>query len=313
MTQLTTRRRMKLGLFPQTDLVPGNGPIRGFQEMRTVAQAAEQIGFDSLWIADHLLIQYPNQEVQGCWESFTFLGGLAAVTRRLQLGSLVACTSFRSPALLAKMAENLDEMSQGRFILGLGAGWHEPEYLAFGFPFDHLVDRFEEAVQIIAPLLRTGQVDVAGTYSQAQHAVLLPRGPSRTGPPIWIGARRPRMLELTARYADAWNVASWDFPPARITQDYPKMMAACEAVGRDPTTLEVTANVMVHLLEPEQQPPAGAEGIVGEPAKVAEVLRGFVELGVKHLVVSITPDGVAGVESFGRVLELLDQDEQEGL
>lgn len=308
MTQPTTGRHMRLGLFPQTDLVPGDGPILGFQEMRAVAQAAEQIGFDSLWIADHLLLQYPNQPVQGCWECFTLLGGLAAATSRLQLGSLVACTSFRSPALLAKMAENLDEMSQGRFILGLGAGWHEPEYLAFGFPFDHLVDRFEEAIQIIAPLLRTSQVDVVGTYSQARHTVLLPRGPSRTGPPIWIGARRPRMLELTARYADAWNVASWDFPPARIAQDYPKMVATCEAVGRDPATLEVTANVMVHLLAPEQKAPAGAEGIVGEPAEVAEALRGFVELGVKHLVVSVTPGGVAGVERFGRVLELLDQD-----
>src|SRR5437868_4953339 len=102
MTQHTTGRRMKLGLFPQTDLVPGNGPIRGFSEMRAVAYAAEQIGFDSLWIADHLLIHYPNQEVQGCWEGFTFLSGLAAVTSRIQLGSLVACTSFRGPALLAK-------------------------------------------------------------------------------------------------------------------------------------------------------------------------------------------------------------------
>lgn len=308
MTQQITGRRMKLGLFPQTDLVPGDGPTRGFREMRTVALAAEQIGFDSLWIADHLLIHYPNQEVQGCWEGFTFLSGLAAVTSRIQLGSLVACTSFRSPALLAKMAENLDEMSQGRFILGLGAGWHKPEYLAFGFPFHNLVDHFEEAIKIIAPLLREGQVDVVGNYYQARNAVLLPRGPSRTGPPIWIGAGRPRMLELTARHADAWNVASWDFQPARIAQEYHRMVAACQAVGRDPATLDVTANVMVHLLKPEQQAPAGAEGIVGEPEEVAEALRDYVEVGVRHLVVSVTPGSVADVERFGLVLELLDQE-----
>src|SRR5690348_4460579 len=99
-----TSRRMKLGLFPQTDLVPGNYPTRRFRDLQALTQAAEQLGFDSLWRADHLIIRYPNEEEQGCWEGLTFLSGLAAVTSRIQLGSLVACTSYRNPALLAKMA-----------------------------------------------------------------------------------------------------------------------------------------------------------------------------------------------------------------
>lgn len=307
MTHKATERRMKLGLFLQTDLVPGDGPTLRFRDLQAMAQAAEQIGFDSLWLADHLLIRYPNEEEKGCWEAFTFLSGLAAVTSRIQLGTLVACTSFRSPALLAKMADSLDEISNGRFILGLGAGWHEPEYAAFGFPFDHLAGRFEEALKIIVPLLREGQVDVAGHYYQARDTVLRPRGPSRTGPPIWIGAFRPRMLELTARYADGWNY-SWLPPVERLAQEYSKLLEACRAVGRDLATLDLTAGVVLRLLSPGQQPTPGDEEITGSPEEIAEQLRAIAQVGVRHLIVSLSPAGVASVEQFGRVLALLDQE-----
>jgi probable F420-dependent oxidoreductase len=298
---------MQLGLFPQTDLVPGKGPTLRFRELQAVAQAAEEMGFDSLWIADHLLLRYPQEAEQGCCEAFTFLSGLAALTSRIQLGSLVACTSFRSPALLAKMAESLDEISAGRFILGLGAGWHEPEFAAFGFPFDHLTTRFEEALQIITPLLHEGSVNFEGKYYQARHAALLPRSPSPSGPPIWIGARGLRMLELTARYAHAWNMASWSFAPDRIAQECLRLVEVCERVGRDPATLDLTANVMVHLSSPGQQVTADDDEITGAPEEVAEALRGFAEVGIKHLVISVPPGGVAGIEQFGRVIELLDE------
>lgn len=310
MTQRTSGRRMKLGLFPQTDLVPGKEPTLRFREMQAVAETAEQIGFDSLWIADHLIIRYPNEEEQGCWEAFTFLSALAAVTSHIQLGSLVACTSYRSPALLAKMADCLDEISAGRFILGLGAGWHEPEYAAFGFPFDHLTSRFEEALQIITPLLREGAVDFVGKYYQARNAALRPRGPSPSGPPIWIGALGPRMLELTARYANAWNIGSRSFSPDRITQEYPRLVEICERVGRDPATLDLTANLMVHVRSPGQQATVDANVLVGSAEEMADTLRAFAEVGVRHLVIFISPGGVAGVERFGRVIELLDQDQR---
>lgn len=174
---------MKIGLAISNIDPPDGEPIPRFGDFRAMAQRAEEAGFDSVWLADHLLHRMPGEEDRGFWEAFTFLSALTSVTSRIHLGSLVACTSFRHPTLLAKMADSLDEISNGRFVLGLGAGWHEPEYHAFGYPFDHRIGRFEEAVQIIVSLLRTGRVSFDGQYYQADDAVLLPRGPSRTGPP----------------------------------------------------------------------------------------------------------------------------------
>src|SRR5215469_16953537 len=154
MPHSTSQRKMKLGVIPSVDENAFNGETARFSDLRDTAVAAEQVGFDSLWLADHMIFRFPGKDEQGCWEVFTFMSGLAAATSRIQIGPLVACTSFRNPAMTAKMADSLDEISNGRFILGLGAGWHEPEYQAFGFPFDHLASRFEESLKIILPLLR---------------------------------------------------------------------------------------------------------------------------------------------------------------
>lgn len=156
MTHDTPARRMRLGVMPP--LAEDAETRRGvrYGEIQTMAQAAEAVGFDSFWLADHLIYRYQDKPERGTWEAFTFLSAVAATTRRITLGPLVACTSFRNPALLAKMADSLDEISNGRFILGLGAGWHEPEYQAFGYPFDHRAARFDEALQVIVPLLRAG-------------------------------------------------------------------------------------------------------------------------------------------------------------
>jgi probable F420-dependent oxidoreductase len=298
---------MKLGLIPSIDEGDFNGQTARFSEIRDTAVAAEQAGFDSLWLADHLIFRFPNRDEQGCWELFTFLSALAAVTSRVQLGPLVACTAFRNPALIAKMADSIDEISNGRFILGLGAGWHEPEYRAFGYPFDHLASRFEEALQIILPLLRGDHVDFEGKYYQARDAVLRPRGPSKAGPPIMIGSGRPRMLELTARYADMWNTTGWNQGVDHIASKYPTLQEACQKVGRDPATIEFTAAVGVKLLAPGESRPEKAPELTGTPEEVAAMLRGFVDIGLQHLIVALAPDGVAGVERFARVIALLDQ------
>src|SRR5579864_4692005 len=226
---------MKIGI--NLDISEGSfeGHTPSFKDLQTMAQAAEQSGLDSFWLADHLIYRFPGQDETAPWEAFTMLSALAAVTARIEIGSIVACTSFRPPALLAKMADTLDEISSGRFILGLGAGWHQPEYEAFGFPFDHLASRFEEALQIIVPLLREGHVDFQGQYYQVRDCVLRPRGPSPHGPRILIGARRPRMLRLVARYADAWNTA-WPTDPAVVKERHDPLAQACAAVGRDPAT-----------------------------------------------------------------------------
>ncbi len=159
-----TGRRMKLGVMPSLGEGSMDDKTPHYTDIQAMAQTAERIGLDSFWLADHLIYRYPGKDENGCWEVFTFLSAVAAVTSKIEIGPLVACTSFRNPALLAKMADALDEISDGRFILGLGCGWHEPEYDAFGYPFDHRVGRFEEAMAIIAPLLREGKVDFHGQY-----------------------------------------------------------------------------------------------------------------------------------------------------
>ena len=268
-------------------------------------QICEQIGIDSFWTADHLVYRFPGEEERGCWEVFTFLSALAAVTTRLTLGPLVACNSFRNPALLAKMADSLDEISNGRFILGLGAGWHQPEYEAFGYHFDHLASRFEEALQVIVPLLREGHVDFQGQYYQVRNCVLRPRSPSQSRMQILIGAKRPRMLRLVAQYADAWNTA-WHLDPARVKERYEQLLEACATIGRDPATIEVTAGTIVNLRRPGEEAWLD-EGISGSPEEIANVLKSFADVGVMHLIVMIDPPGVVGIERFSRVVELLRQ------
>jgi probable F420-dependent oxidoreductase len=298
-------RRMKLGVMPSLGEDEERGRAFRFAEIRDMAQTAEGAGLDSFWLADHLLYRFPGKPESGAWECFTFLSALAAVTTRITLGPLVACTSFRNPGLLAKMADSLDEISGGRFILGLGAGWHEPEYTAFGYPFDHRAARFEEALKIIVPLLREGHVDFHGQYYEATNAVLRPRGPSRSGPPIWIGAHRPRMLRLVAQYADAWNTV-WHEQPNAIEEQKSQIMEACREVGRDPATLELTAGTFVRILAPGEQRKAGENRISGSPEEVAQALKGFADLGVKHLVVLVEPESAEGIARMGEVAKLLD-------
>src|SRR5215472_5903055 len=223
---------------------------RPYHAIRAIAQQAEADGFDSIWLADHFMYRDPGEPTRGVWECWTILAALAEATHRVEIGTLVACTSFRNPAVLAKMATAADEVSGGRLIVGVGAGWNEPEYEAFGLPFDHRVDRFEEALQILRPLLRDGHVDFTGQYYQARHCEILPRGPRSAGPPLLVGGEGPRMLKLTARYADLWNTGYMGQPETMLVP-LAKIDAACREVGRDPTTLGITA--LIGLWFPDLQ------------------------------------------------------------
>src|SRR6266511_2320643 len=158
-----------------------------WSDLMTMAQQAEAVGFDSLWLPDHLLYEFgeAGEPPHGLWEAWARLAALAAVTTRVELGPLVACTSFRNPTLLAKTADTIDEISGGRLILGLGAGYHEREFRGFSYPFDHLVGRFEEALQIVHTLLREGAIDFHGRYYDAQACEFHPRGPGAAVPRSW--------------------------------------------------------------------------------------------------------------------------------
>ena len=173
-----------------------------------------------MWVCDHFLSGPPGQPPEGIHEGWTILSALAATTKRVEVGSLVMCGSFRNPGLLAKMAATADAVARGRLILGLGAGWYDPEYEAFGYPTDHRVTRFEEALRIIRPLLRGESVTVRGRFHRVADASLLP--PPERPIPLLVAATGPRMLRLTARYADAWNTAWFGPPDERSVSDWPR-------------------------------------------------------------------------------------------
>ena len=227
---------MKIGVIVPAAEGDGEGRTPPWPTIRSFVTAAEAHGIDSVWMFDHFFNKEPDVPVQGQHEAWTIVSAIAAVTERVEIGTLVMCTSFRSPALVAKMAVTADEVSGGRVILGLGAGWHDPEYEAFGFPNDHRVDRFEEALRIIVPLIRGERVTFIGEWSSVEDAVLLPP-PRRPSMPILIAAKGERMLRLTARYADAWQTAWFGLPDGRFAQRHEDLLAACAAEGRDPGTL----------------------------------------------------------------------------
>jgi probable F420-dependent oxidoreductase len=290
-------------------LVPGAGRIVPWTELKEIALAAEEVGVDTLFAPDHLIFRkygsfdnIPEGESRGCWEAWTLLSALASITRRVTLGPFVACTSFREPALLAKMADTLDEVSGGRVLLGLGAGYHEPEYTAFGFPFDHLAGRFEEAVQIIKPLLRGEKVTFHGTYYQVTDSELHPHGPRPNGPPIWIGARQPRMLRLVAKHADAYNTMSY-VDTVALAPQLAALDDACEEVGRDPTTIQRTIGTFVAFPGSEDCPGGvHSNAIVGTPDEVADRFEAFYDAGVDHITLFASPWGLRAVEQLGQTI-----------
>jgi len=301
-------RPLKVGLLlPETEGQFDGGNAR-WSDLLAMARAAEAIGVDSIWVTDHLLHQDDDGNRWGMWECWSLMAALAAVTERVALGSLVLCTAFRNPALLAKMADTVDEISGGRLILGLGAGWNEPEYRAFGYPFDHRVARFEEALTIITTLLREGRIDVEGTYYQARECELRPRGPCPQGPPILVGTTGEKMMALTARHADEWN--TWFSQSGNRIEGLVPLLArvdaACAAAGRDPQTLVRSAAVKLEV-GPHSPSKMSAPGIAGTPEELAESLRAHAAIGLAHVQVWLEPNTLAGIEAFGRVLEALDR------
>ena len=278
-----------------------------------MARAAESVGFDSVWVGDHYLFRDPGMAPRGPWESWTLMAGLAAATERVELGPLVASVSFHNPAVLAKMAATIDEISGGRLILGLGAGWNEVEYRAFGIPFDHRVDRFEEAFGIIRGLLRHGHVDLEGRYHQARDCVLVPRGPRPQGPPIFLGTMGERMLRLAAAHADGWNAwfAWFGNRPEGLAELRTKVDRACADVGRDPATMERSVALLIRIQPGESSRRGGPEEVVeplqGSPDELAAALTRFADEGIGHVQLVLDPITLGSIERMGAVLEALDR------
>lgn len=295
-------RAMSLGVMIPISEGSHFGGLPRFADMLEICQTAENVGFDTAWFADHLVIGPPDDLAtqRGVWECFTMMSGVAAGTKTIGLGSLVACTGFRNAGLLAKTAEAVDEISGGRLILGLGAGWHEPEYRMFGYPFDHRASRFEEALQVVHPLLRNESVTYAGEYVQADSSYNRPVGPRPGGIPILVGTTGHRMLRLTARYADAWNTV-WHKDPATAAEKMALVDAACLDVGRDPATLVRTAGGNV---AGEGYTGVRPDPFTGSPEEIAENIRAFAALGFAHFVVGLDPCTPKSLEAFAKVIDL---------
>jgi probable F420-dependent oxidoreductase len=296
---------MKVGVvIPNGPDAPG-GAVYGWPHLREFAISAEASGLDSIWVYDHLLFRFPDRPAQGIHEAWTVLSALAAVTSRVELGTIVLAMPFRNPALLAKMAVTLDEVSGGRLVLGVGAGWHEPEFDAFGFPFDHRVGRFEEALRIMVALVREGRASFSGRWHAAEDVELIPwsRRPDGSSIPILIAGKRPRMLRLVADHADAWNTA-WLGPAAELPARLAPLHDALAAAGRDPATLQVTVGVSVVLPELSSDPLDSAGALTGSVGQLAEELRAYRQAGADHLICSLEPGTPAAVEHLARAVEL---------
>jgi alkanesulfonate monooxygenase SsuD/methylene tetrahydromethanopterin reductase-like flavin-dependent oxidoreductase (luciferase family) len=287
--------------------------VVGWPELRRMADSAERIGLDSVWVGDHLLYRGDGLPERGPWEAWSTLAALAAVTERVAIGPLVAATSFHNPAMLAKKAATVDEISGGRLVLGLGAGWNEAEYRAFGFPYDHRVSRFEEAFTIIRTLLAGERCEFGGDYYRLEDCVLQPP-PRGGGPPLMIGSMGPRMLAIALPHVASWN--AWFTWFGNTVEGYAELReridAACVDAGRDPGDIERTVALFV-AFEGAQGRQLGdltrpdVHALDGTDATgLAAELRRYADAGVGHVQLVLDPITDETIVALEPVLAALD-------
>ena len=296
--------RMKIGVqLPEVEWeVP-------FPQLIEMARAAETVGFDSVWYGDHLIYDLPVG-ARGPWEAWTTLAAIAASTATIELGPLVASTSFHAPTMLAKQAATVDAISEGRLIVGLGAGWNRREYDAFGFAYDRRVSRFAEAFSILRTLLREGEIDFHGEFYDADRCVLHPRSPRENGPPLMIGSIGDRMLDITLPHVDAWNMwwSQYGNSVAGFIKEKERVDGLIEAAGRSASDVEATSAVFVQL-----EGGAGRQmgdfvrdddipALMGSPDELADQLREFEAAGAAHVQLCVDPITRASIEWLGDVL-----------
>jgi alkanesulfonate monooxygenase SsuD/methylene tetrahydromethanopterin reductase-like flavin-dependent oxidoreductase (luciferase family) len=277
-------------------------------EYLDLARRAESAGYDSIWVGDHLVYDLPDGSTRGPYEAWTTLAAIAAATERVEIGPLVASTGFHAPAMLAKQAATVDAISQGRLILGLGAGWNRGEFDAFGFPYDRRVSRFEEALAIIAPLLREGRTTFHGQFYDVDDCVLDPRPVREGGPPIMLGSNSPRMLSIGLPVVDSWNV--WWSIYDNSVEKFAQVKAEVDAVIPEGRTVDATAAVLVTL-------PGGRGRLMGEtydasvttvtPDDLGQHIRGLAAAGAMHLQLVLDPIVAESIDTIGAVLADLDR------
>jgi alkanesulfonate monooxygenase SsuD/methylene tetrahydromethanopterin reductase-like flavin-dependent oxidoreductase (luciferase family) len=273
-------------------------------EMREMARLSEETGFDTIWIADELLWQVEGASPQGAWDGVSIMGAVAAVTSRIKVGSWVLSALHRNPGIVAKTAETLDEICDGRFFFGLGAGHEWPgQAHAFGLPEQQIFARFEEALQIIVPLLREGHADFEGRFHAARDLVQQPVGPRPNAIPLLLGGNGPRAQRNAVHYADIWSCyveerAHVDELKPRITS----LEEICNELGRDPESIGRAVGVGVR---PFDAAGASVNSISGTPEQIATALRSFRDIGFTQVDLMVSPGTIAAVEAVVPVIELL--------
>lgn len=278
-------------------------------EYEAMALAAEHVGFDSVWVGDHLLYRDDGRPERGPWEVWTMLAALAASTERVELGPLVACTGFHAPAMLAKQAATVHEVSGGRLVLAIGAGWNEVEFRAFGFPFDHRATRFEESFDVVRRLLAGERVTMHGRYVDVDDAVLLPSPASR--PRLMIGSTGRRVLGASLPHVDAWNTwFDWyGNAPEGFAGRVAEIDEALRRTGRDPSEVERSACLLVAPLDRasgERPIDPTAPPVTGPPERIAEELRAMAHAGAHEVILVVDPITEAAIEALGETLVSLD-------
>jgi probable F420-dependent oxidoreductase len=272
-------------------------------EYLAMARAAEQSGFDSIWLGDHLLYRDSRGE-RGPWDAWTMLAALAASTERVRLGPLVACAAFHPPGVLARMAANVHEVSGGRFVLGIGAGWNETEFQAFGVPFDHRASRFEEAFGIVRRLLAGEQVTFHGRFVHTKDAVLLPRPASR--PPIMIGSNGERLLRATIPHVDAWNTWFDDYgnDPSRFATLNERISSFLVEAGREAAEVTRSACTLVVLDRDAMERPIrdGVTPVEGSSERAARHLRDLADAGAEEIILVLDPITERSIRALGDVV-----------
>ena len=273
-----------------------------YGEMRDMALATEHGGLDSIWVADHIFFVADDGTVRGVWESLSMLAALADATSRLELGPLVLCTPFRNPGMIAWAANTIDEISGGRFVLGLGSGWSQPEFDGFGFEFGRRVSLFEDSVNVIVPLLREGKVDYDGRLAKG-HAELRPHGPrsANGGPPILMAGSKPRMMSIIAKWADRWNSVWYGLPTDEFRDERSDLEQACRAVGRDLATIEVSVGIAVH--DPRTRDRNGPEAVVGKVEDLVEAFHEWHAEGVDEVMCRLEPPSTGVIEVIAEAAE----------
>lgn len=298
---------MRIGLINELrGRVADSGPRPSWGDIHERAVTAERAGFD-MFVYEDALLYRSESDSAGVWESMAISGALAATTSTIRFGQSVVNSPYRNPALTASTAETINEISGGRYVLGIGAG-NTDDYEAFGYPADHRYSRFAEAIEIIHSLLRTGSSSASGSFHSTDDAELVLRGSAEV--PIVIAGGGPKMLRLAARFADAWNWWAYGQTPTEGVDTLGPLIAqldeACAEHGRDPSTLERTLD-LYSVVAPGHDAAefADQKPISGSAEEIAAGLLVFEDAGFAEVRCNVLPQTVDAVASMADVVELV--------